>query len=136
MVDIHENFYARNGVEGRDHIPALPFWMAIVRIVQFVRYPQYLLSNAWLTASQVLTLLVMILSAFASSVFGAGYVSFPPSFWSRNKKTDSKFNSGPAMVRFKQRDLARISTDNVLGMSFFVFVWTLLFLAYVRDNLP
>jgi hypothetical protein len=56
MVAMHENFYARNGVEGRDHIPALPFWMAIVRIVQFV-----------------LTLLVMILSAFASSVFGAGY---------------------------------------------------------------
>jgi hypothetical protein len=41
MVDMHENFYARNGVEGRDHIPALPFWMAIVRIVQFVCYLQY-----------------------------------------------------------------------------------------------
>jgi hypothetical protein len=36
-------------------------------------------SDAYLTASQVLTLLVMILSAFASSVFGAGYVSFRPS---------------------------------------------------------
>jgi hypothetical protein len=79
MVAMHENFYARNGVEGRDHIPALPFWMAIVRIVQFVCHLQYVLSDAYLTAPQVLTLLVMILSAFASSVFGAGYVRFPPS---------------------------------------------------------
>jgi hypothetical protein len=36
------------------------------------------LSDVYLTASQVLTLLVMILSAFASSVFGAGYVSLSP----------------------------------------------------------
>ena len=43
MVAMHENFYARNGVEGRDHIPALPFWMAIVRIVQFVCHLQYAL---------------------------------------------------------------------------------------------
>jgi len=56
MVNQHENVYYRRGEEGRGHIPALPLWMAIVRIVQFV-----------------LTLLIMILAAYASSVFGAGF---------------------------------------------------------------
>jgi hypothetical protein len=36
MVNYHENVYVRRGVDGRDHIPALPFWMAIIRVVQLV----------------------------------------------------------------------------------------------------
>jgi hypothetical protein len=40
------------------------------------------------------------------------------------------------MVRFNQRDLPSISTNKVLGMSFFVFAWTLIFLGYVCNNLP
>ncbi|KAH8745628.1 hypothetical protein BGZ57DRAFT_227798 [Hyaloscypha finlandica] len=56
MIDMHNNVLARNGDAGRDHIPAVPFWMAIVRAFQFL-----------------LALLVMALSAFASSVFGAAF---------------------------------------------------------------
>ena len=36
MVNMNENVLARNGDNGRDHIPAVPFWVAIVRAVQFV----------------------------------------------------------------------------------------------------
>ncbi len=36
MVDFNENVLARNGEDGRDHIVALPFWVAIIRAVQFV----------------------------------------------------------------------------------------------------
>jgi hypothetical protein len=36
MVDMHDNVLARNGDAGRDHIPAVPFWMAIIRAFQFV----------------------------------------------------------------------------------------------------
>jgi len=56
MVDFQENVLARNGDSGRDHIPAVPFWVAIVRAFQFL-----------------LALLVMALSAFAASVFGADF---------------------------------------------------------------
>jgi len=56
MVDLNENVLHRRGEEGRDHIPAVPFWVAIIRAFQFL-----------------LTFLVMALSAFAASVFGAGY---------------------------------------------------------------
>jgi len=56
MVDFNENVLHRRGDEGRDHIPAVPFWVAIIRAFQFL-----------------LTFLVMALSAFAASVFGAGY---------------------------------------------------------------
>jgi hypothetical protein len=57
MVDLHENVYARRGTEGRAHIPAMPFWVGGIRVFQLV-----------------LTLLVMILCAYSSSVFGGGYV--------------------------------------------------------------
>jgi hypothetical protein len=36
MVDFQENVLARNGDSGRDHIPAVPFWVAIVRAFQLV----------------------------------------------------------------------------------------------------
>jgi len=77
MVNLQENVLAHNGTDGRDHIPAVPFWVAIVRAFQFL-----------------LSLLVLALSAFAASVFGADF--FPG-----------------------------------YGMSFFVFAWTLIFLAYI-----
>lgn len=56
MVDYHENVYARRGLDGRSHIPALPFWVALIRIAQFI-----------------LALIVLILAAYASSVFGSDY---------------------------------------------------------------
>jgi hypothetical protein len=37
MVDYNENVYGRRGLDGRSHIPALPFWVALIRIAQFVR---------------------------------------------------------------------------------------------------
>lgn len=77
MVDFQENVYNRRGGDGRDHIPRLPFWMALVRVAQLV-----------------LTLLVLCLSAYAGNVFGVGF--FPG-----------------------------------YGMSFFTFVWTIAFLAYI-----
>jgi len=36
MVNYHENVYVRRGADGRGHIPALPFWMAIIRVVQLI----------------------------------------------------------------------------------------------------
>jgi len=36
MVNVHENVYARRGLDGRAHIPALPFWFAIIRVFQVV----------------------------------------------------------------------------------------------------
>jgi hypothetical protein len=36
MVDFNENVLHRRGDEGRDHIPAVPFWVAIIRAFQFV----------------------------------------------------------------------------------------------------
>jgi len=51
-----QNVLSYNGENGRDHIPAVPFWVAIIRAVQFL-----------------LALLVMALSAFAASVFGAAF---------------------------------------------------------------
>jgi len=56
MVDVNENVLLRNGDEGRDHIVAVPFWVAIIRAGQFL-----------------LALLVMALSAYAASVFGAAF---------------------------------------------------------------
>ncbi|KAE8446768.1 hypothetical protein EG329_011673 [Mollisiaceae sp. DMI_Dod_QoI] len=56
MVDYNENVYARRGLDGRSHIPELPFWVALIRIAQFI-----------------LALIVLILAAYASSVFGADY---------------------------------------------------------------
>jgi len=53
MVNYNENVYVRRGVDGRSHIPALPFWMAIIRVVQLV-----------------LAFLTLILCAYASTVFG------------------------------------------------------------------
>jgi len=77
MVDLHENVYSRRGLEGREHIPAMPFWVGIVRVIQLV-----------------LTFIVMILCAYSSSVFGGGYFAG-------------------------------------YGLAFYVFVWTLIFLAYI-----
>lgn len=56
MVDLKENVILRRGVEGRDHIPVVPFWLALIRVAQFA-----------------LTLLVLILDAYAGSVFGVTY---------------------------------------------------------------
>lgn len=53
MVNYHENVYERRGTSGREHIPALPFWVAIIRVVQLV-----------------LAFLVLILTAYASNTFG------------------------------------------------------------------
>jgi hypothetical protein len=36
MVDLNENVLHRRGDEGRDHIPAVPFWIAIIRAFQLV----------------------------------------------------------------------------------------------------
>ncbi|KUJ14932.1 uncharacterized protein LY89DRAFT_735988 [Mollisia scopiformis] len=56
MVDYNENVYGRRGLDGRSHIPALPFWVALIRIAQFI-----------------LALITLILAGYASGVFGAGY---------------------------------------------------------------
>jgi hypothetical protein len=77
MVDFKENLYLRRGAEGRAHIPPMPLWTGIVRVAQLV-----------------LDVLILILCAYASSVFGGGY-----------------------FVGF--------------GLGYYIFVWTLLFLAYV-----
>jgi len=53
MVNYNENVYTRRGTDGRDHIPALPFWVAIIRVFQLL-----------------FAFLVMILTAVASSDFG------------------------------------------------------------------
>jgi len=52
MVNYHENVYMRRGVDGRSHIPAMPFWMAIVRVVQLL-----------------FAFLVMVLAAYADATF-------------------------------------------------------------------
>jgi len=57
MVNYNENVYGRRGLDGRDHIPALPFWVALIRIAQFI-----------------LALIVVILIGYASSVFGAAFI--------------------------------------------------------------
>jgi len=56
MFNYQDNVYARRGLEGRSHILALPFWVAIIRAFQLG-----------------LALLVMILTAYAASVFGEGF---------------------------------------------------------------
>jgi len=53
MVNYHENVYSRRGTIGRDHIPALPFWVAIIRVVQLI-----------------FAFLVLVLTAYASNTFG------------------------------------------------------------------
>jgi len=54
MVNMNENVYLRRGEAERAHIPAMPFWFAILRVVQFV-----------------LAFVVMALCAYGASVFGA-----------------------------------------------------------------
>lgn len=53
MVNYNENVYTRRGTIGRDHIPALPFWVAILRVVQFI-----------------FAFIVLVLTAYASNTFG------------------------------------------------------------------
>jgi len=53
MVNYHENVLQRRGTSGRDHIPALPFWLAIIRILQLV-----------------FAFLVLVLTAYSSNAFG------------------------------------------------------------------
>lgn len=36
MSNTNENVLARYGEDGRDHIPAVPFWVAIIRAFQLV----------------------------------------------------------------------------------------------------
>ncbi|KAH8593821.1 hypothetical protein B0O99DRAFT_688258 [Bisporella sp. PMI_857] len=36
MVNYQENVLARRGLDGRAHIPALPFWVAIIRVFQLL----------------------------------------------------------------------------------------------------
>jgi hypothetical protein len=97
MVDLHENVYARRGTEGRAHIPAMPFWVGGIRVFQLV-----------------LTLLVMILCAYSSSVFGGGYVSV---YYSLHTAANANY---PQFAGY--------------GLAFYVFVWTIIFLAYVSSR--
>lgn len=53
MVDWKRNVLARPGVEGRSHIPELPFWIFLIRIAQIV-----------------LAFIILILIAYAAHVFG------------------------------------------------------------------
>jgi len=52
MVNYSENVYVRRGLDGRSHIPALPFWLAIVRVIQLL-----------------LAFLVLVLTAYSSATF-------------------------------------------------------------------
>jgi len=85
MVDYRENVYARRGVDGRSHIPALPFWVAIIRVFQLI-----------------LTVLVMILAAYALHVLG-----------------DFDWLTGDAGL------------NAAYDFSFFNFAWTIIYLAYI-----
>jgi len=85
MFNYQENVLERRGTSGRDHIPALPFWLAIVRVAQLI-----------------LAFLVLVLAAYADSVFGGNSVS-------------SFINDAfPGYA-----------------MSFFTFAWTVLFFLYI-----
>lgn len=76
MVNMAENVLLRRGDDSRAHVLPMPLWLGIIRIAQFV-----------------LSLLVMILSAYAASTIGGIFAGY--------------------------------------GLSFFIFAWTILFLAYV-----
>jgi len=53
MVGINENLYSARGEDGRDHIPAMPFWIAIIRAFQLL-----------------FAIIVLALCAYAGSVLG------------------------------------------------------------------
>jgi len=54
MVKFHNNLYARRGADEPSHIPALPFWFVIIRIVQIL-----------------FAFLVLVLAAYAGNVYGS-----------------------------------------------------------------
>jgi len=58
MVNFNENLYGRRGTDGRTHIPALPFWVAIIRVIQLI-----------------FAFLVLVLAAYAGSVFPSWFDS-------------------------------------------------------------
>lgn len=108
---MQENVLLRRGADGRAHIPPMPFWLGIVRIAQLVCVSASTF-KLWANNNQVLTLVIMILAAYSSSVFGAGYVS----------------------IFVLQVALSYVLTYPQFvgyGLSFFLFFWTILFLAYI-----
>jgi len=70
MVNYNENVYVRRGVDGRSHIPALPFWMAIIRVVQlFPGYNMSFFTFAW-------TVLFMLYIFLTPLVYPKFYLSY------------------------------------------------------------
>ena len=66
MVNLQENVLAHNGTDGRDHIPAVPFWVAIVRAFQFVCDFAFLLQKGPTPASELTYSIASLTSRLSS----------------------------------------------------------------------
>jgi len=82
----------------------------------------------------VLALLVMILSAYSSSVFSTVYVR-SSLFVKISVVGTNRTCSSSVMVWNLLQSGSSSVLSHILGLSFYVFTWTILFLAYVRTSM-
>lgn len=118
MVNYQENIYLRRGSEGRSHIPALPFWVVIIRVVQLVCFTSPALKS-------ILSFSMILITYIGFRYFGIDSgclfcirnwcftcTSLPVAFKIMHN-TDNRPCSTQAMVRLLDENLSTLYNANM-----------------------